>query len=93
MVHFVWPGHLGQLGQNVPLTKLLSQVPLLASVFCVYKYNNLTCSGLGWVCATQIYHSIGHMEFPKFQTGIFVEWKAPLVSGPEETGPVRLDVM
>ena len=31
------------------------------------------------------------MEFPKFQTGIFVEWKAPLVSGPEETGPVRLD--
>ena len=51
------------------------------------------CSGLGWVCATQIYHSIGHMEFPKFQTAIFVEWKAPLVSGPEETGPVRLDVM
>ena len=35
VVHFVWPGHLGQLGQNVPLTKLLSQVPLLASVFCV----------------------------------------------------------
>ena len=51
------------------------------------------CSGLGWVCATQMYRSIGQMEFPKFQTGIFVEWKAPLVSGPEETGPVRLDVM
>ena len=48
---------------------------------------------MGWVCATQMYHSIGLAEFSKFQTGIFVEWKAPLVSGPEETGPFRLDVM
>ena len=38
--------------------------------------------GLGWVCATGNVHSIGHMEFPKFQTGIFVEWKAPLVLNP-----------
>ena len=30
-----------------------------------------------WVCATGMYRSIGHVKFPKFQTGIFVEWKAP----------------
>ena len=33
--------------------------------------------GLGLICAARMYHSIGHMEFPKFHTGIFVEWKAP----------------
>ena len=42
---------------------------------------NQTCSGLGWVCATRMYHSTGHMEFPKFQTRIFVEWKVPIKSG------------
>ena len=30
-----------------------------------------------WVCATGMYRSIGQVKFPKFQTGIFVEWKAP----------------
>ena len=29
------------------------------------------------VCATGMYRSIGRVKFPKFQTGIFVEWKAP----------------
>ena len=38
--------------------------------------------GLGWVCASGNVHSIGNMEFPKFQTGIFVEWKASLVLNP-----------
>ena len=33
--------------------------------------------GLGLICAARMYHSIGHMEFPKFHTGIFVEWKVP----------------
>ena len=37
--------------------------------------------GLVWVCATGMYHSTGHVEFPKFQTRIFVEWKAPKVYG------------
>ena len=27
-----------------------------------------------------MYRSIGHVEFPKFQTGIFVDWKAPFLS-------------
>ena len=42
------------------------------------KNNNQMHSGLGLVCATQMYHFIEHVEFPKFQAGIFVEWKAPL---------------
>ena len=25
-----------------------------------------------------MYRSFGHVKFPKFQTGIFVEWKAPV---------------
>ena len=29
------------------------------------------------VCATGMYRSTEHAKFPKFQTGIFVEWKAP----------------
>ena len=43
--------------------------------------------GLVRVCATEMYRSIGHEEFPKSQTGIFVEWKATLVS---ETFPSEL---
>ena len=35
-----------------------------------------TPGGLGRVCATGMYRSIEHVKFPKFQTGIFVEWKA-----------------
>ena len=48
------------------------------SVLCpAYKNNNQTRGGLGRVCATGMYRSIVHVEFPKFQTGIFVEWKSP----------------
>ena len=36
-------------------------------------------SGLGRVCATRMYRSIGHVEFLKFQSWIFVEWKAHIV--------------
>ena len=46
-----------------------------------------TSGGLGRVCATEMYRSIGHVEFPESQTGIFVEWKATLVS---ETFPYEL---
>ena len=42
-----------------------------------YKNNNQMRGGLGLMCAARMYHSIGHMEFPKFHTGTFVEWKAP----------------
>ena len=40
-----------------------------------YKNNNQMRGGLGLMCAATMYHSIGHMEFPKFHN--FVEWKAP----------------
>ena len=43
------------------------------------SHNNKTRGGLGRVCATGMYRSIEHLKFPKFQTGIFVEWKAPLM--------------
>ena len=37
------------------------------------------CGGFGWVCKTGVYSFIGHIEFTKFQTGIFVEWKVPQI--------------
>ena len=43
------------------------------------SHNNKTRGGLGRVCATGMYRSIEHLKFPKFQTGVFVEWKAPLM--------------
>ena len=39
--------------------------------------NNKMRGGLGRVCATGMHRSIEHVKFPKFQTGIFVKWKAP----------------
>ena len=42
--------------------------------------NNKTRGGLGRVCtATGMYRSIEHVNFAKFQTWIFGEWKAPYV--------------
>ena len=41
------------------------------------KKNNQTRGGLGRVCVTGMYRCIGHVDFPKFQIGVFVKWKAP----------------
>ena len=60
-----------------PFDKIV--VPSTALLNPTYKDNNQTRSGLGRVCGIGIYRSIGHVKFPKFQTGIFVEWKAPSV--------------
>ena len=46
-----------------------------ALLYPAYNYNNQTSGGLVRVCATGMYRSIAHVEFPKFQTRIFVEWK------------------
>ena len=68
VVHFDRSGHFGRSDRNVPLhlTTLLSPVPLFSALH--------TKRG-GWdrVCATGMYRSIGHMEFPKFPTGLFVD--------------------
>ena len=66
-----WSTYLGRSDRNVPSTVVS---------YPAYKNNNQTCGGLGLVCVTRVYHSIGHVEFPKFQTGIFVEWKAACIS-------------
>ena len=50
-----------------------------ALLYPAYKNNNQTRGGLGRVCATGMYFPIRQVEFPKFRTGIFVEWKAPKV--------------
>ena len=70
VVHFDWSGYLCRsvgLKCPVPFDKLV--VPSTTLLYPPYKNNNQTRSGLGWVCATRMYHFIGHMEFPKFQTG------------------------
>ena len=46
-------------------------VPSTSFLFPAYENNNQTHGGLGWVCATGMYHSIGHMKFLKFQTRFF----------------------
>ena len=50
-----------------------------ALLYPAHKNNNQTWGGLGRVCATRMYRSIGQAKFPKFKTGIFVEWEAPRV--------------
>ena len=57
-----------------PFDKIV--VPSTALLYPAYN-NNQTRGGLGQVCATGMYRSIRQLKFPKFQTGIFVEWKAP----------------
>ena len=53
--------------------------PSTALLYIAYKNKNKTRGGLDRVCATEtMYRFIGHLEYPKFQTGIFVKWKTPL---------------
>jgi len=54
--------------------------PMHRSFVSCLQNNNQKRGGLDRVCATGMYLSIGHVEFPKFQTEIFVEWKAPCLS-------------
>ena len=54
------------------------------------SHDNKTRGSLGQVCATGMYRSIEHLKFPKFQTGIFVQWKAPNISRAELTEPYTM---
>ena len=56
------------LGPKSPFQFDKIVVPSTSFLFPAYENNNQTHGGLGWVCATGMYHSIGHMKFPKFQT-------------------------
>ena len=52
-------------------------VPSTALLYPAYKSNKQMHGGLGWVCATGMYRSIGRVEFPKCQTGNFGCMEAP----------------
>ena len=69
---------VGRTEMSLPFNKIV--VHSTALLHPAYKNNNQTRGGLGRVCATGMYRSIEHVKFLKFQTGIFVEWKAPHVS-------------
>ena len=77
VVHSDRSGHFSRSNRNVPfrLTKLLSPGST-ALLYPAFKNNNQTRGGLGRVCATEMYHSIEHVKFPKFRTAVSVEWKA-----------------
>ena len=60
-----------------PFDKIV--VPSTALLYPACKNNNQTRGGLGRVCATGMYRFNGNVKFRKFQAGVFVEWKAPLV--------------
>ena len=68
------------VGPKCPLPFDKIVIPSSALLYPAYTNNNQTRGGLGQVCVTGMYLSVGHVKFPKFQTGIFVEWKSPLNS-------------
>ena len=76
VVHFDRSTHFGRSDRNVPfyLTKLLFPVLL----FCILLTRTIPRCAVAWVLVSVsgTYHFIGHVEFPKFQTGIFIEQKA-----------------
>ena len=74
----VWPvWSFRSVGPKCPFPFDKIVVYSAALLHPAYKNNNQTRGGLGEVCATGMHSSIGHVKFLKFQTGIFVEWKAP----------------
>ena len=63
VVHFERSSHFGRSDRNVPFH-------LTVPLFCILLTRTYqTSGGLGRVCAIEMYRSIGHVEFPKFQTG------------------------
>ena len=69
VVYFDRSGHFGRSVEQNLFDEIVDPVPL----FCILltRKNNLTRGGLGRVRVTGRYRFIGHVEFPKFQTGIF----------------------
>ena len=65
---------VGRSDRNVPfhLSKLLSSVPLLC-VFCIPLTRTITKRAS---VQPEYVPRNEHVEFPKFQSGIFVKWKA-----------------
>ena len=74
VVHIDKSGHFSRLDH---LTKLLSPV----SLFCILLTRTITKCTMAWVRSVQPECTVllGMQNVQDFQTGIFVEWKAPLV--------------
>ena len=89
MDHFDQSIHFDGSDRNVPFHDKIV-FPSTALLYPDYKNNNQMRSSLSRVCATRMYCSIGHVEFLKFQTGIFVEWKAPIVYNVKHSVPALL---
>ena len=67
---------VGPTEKSLPFDKIV--VPSTALLYPACSRNNKqTRCGLERICETWMNRSIGHVEFSKFQTKIFVEWKAP----------------
>ena len=58
----------------LPFYKII--FPRTDHLYPTYKHGNQTPDRFGLVCATGMYRSAWQVNFPKFQTGIFVEWRA-----------------
>ena len=82
VVHFDWSTHYRILS----LSTWQSRCPQYrSSVSCLQEQKTWpNASGLGQVSATGLHLSIGHVGFPKFQTGLFVECKGPRKSSSSE---------
>ena len=80
VVHSDRSGHFGRSDRNVPfhLTKVLFPVPL----YCILLTRTTTRHTVACVESVQPVCTVplGTWNFSKFQTRIFVEWKAPIVS-------------
>ena len=66
----VWSFQL--VGPKCPFPFEKIAAPSTALLYPAYKNNNQMCGSLGQVFTTHL-----AVEFWKFQTGFFVEWKAP----------------
>ena len=82
----VWSFRL--VGPKCPFSFDKIVVPSTALLYPSYKNNNQKRGGLGRICATGMYLSIGHVDFPKFQSGICVEWKVLLIYRVIKSKPV-----
>ena len=75
------------VGRRCPLPFCKIIFPRTTDLYPSYKHDNQTRGGFGSVCATGMYLPIAS-GFPKFQTGVFVEWKTRKVPT-EKLGPAR----
>ena len=71
--HFDQSAHLGQSNRNLlAFTSDKIVFPITTLLYCAYKNNGQTGSGLGWVGISRMYCSIGHWNFQNFKPELIV---------------------